>query len=101
MPADSNDPADTSAPRLEAEEPKSWGHQMGVGIALVLVSALFLPEGIGAIQGDSGNFLYRADDGGGAVLFGTVLVVLAAGMLIAGAFFIVRSLRKRAVEKAQ
>lgn len=82
----------------DGDEQKSWAHQLTVGVALIVVSLFFFPEGIGALNGDGGNFLFRADDGKPDVFFGSLLVVLATVMVIGGAFFVVRGLRKRKAE---
>ncbi|GAB3525641.1 hypothetical protein [Arthrobacter monumenti] len=82
----------------DGEEQKSWAHQLTVGVALIVVSLFFFPEGIGALNGDSGNFLFRADDGKPDVFFGSLLVLLGTVMVIGGTFLIVRGLRKRKAE---
>lgn len=97
MPTDPAEPAQTQPENGSGDEPKSWGHQLGVGTALVLVSFLFFPEGIGALRGDSGNFLFRANDGD-SVFFGAALVLLGTAMLVGGVFMIIKGLRKRKAE---
>jgi hypothetical protein len=77
---------------------QSWAHKVTVGAALMVVSVFFLPEGIGALGGDSGSFMWRADDGEPDVFFGTALVLLGSIMLAGGVVFIVRGLRQRKAE---
>lgn len=99
MADEANDPAQSPSQQNAQDEPKSWAHQLGVGVALVLVSFFFLPEGIGAVRGEGGSFLYRADAGEPEVFFGGALIVLGVAMLCGGLFFIVRGLRKRNAER--
>ncbi len=82
----------------DGDEQKSWAHQVTVGVAMIVVSLFFMPEGIGALAGDSGNFMFRADDGEPDVLFGSAMLVLSGTMLIAGAVFVLKGLRKRKAE---
>lgn len=80
------------------DEHKSWAHQVTVGAALIVVSFLFFPEGIGALAGDSGSFMFRADDGEPDIFFGSAMLVLAGVMLIGGTVFVLKGLRKRKAE---
>lgn len=64
----------------------------------MVVSLFFLPEGIGALGGDSGSFMWRADDGEPDVFFGTALVLLGSIMLAGGAVFVIRGWRQRKAE---
>lgn len=77
---------------------QSWAHKVTVGAALIVVSFFFLPEGIGALGGDSGSFMFRADDGEPDVFFGTLLVLLGSIMLAGGVVFVIRGLRQRKTE---
>lgn len=82
----------------DGDEQKGWVHQVTVGAALIVVSLFFLPEGFGALNGDSGNFMFRADDGQPDVFFGSAMLVLGGAMIVGGAVLIVKGLRKRKAE---
>lgn len=92
------DPTSGRSDPGSGDDQQGWVHKVTVGVALIVVSFFFLPEGIGALRGDSGIVLFRADDGEPALFFGTALVLLGSIMLAGGAVFIIRGLRQRKSE---